>query len=91
MRDEPAVDTGGVLRQAFTEFFSMVSNGTANFWLFTGPDGRLSPAYSSEHILTVVFEISEKVVALLHNLSSKGSQVSHNLHQVYFVMLPQGI
>ena len=43
VRGDPAVDTGGVLRQAFTEFFSMVSHETENFRLFTGPDGRLSP------------------------------------------------
>ena len=63
VRGDPAVDTGGVLRQAFTEFFSMVSHETENFRLFTGPDGRLSPLYSSEHILTGVFEILGKVVA----------------------------
>ena len=34
VRGEPAVDTGGVLRQAFTEFFGMVSHGTANFPCF---------------------------------------------------------
>ena len=45
VRGEPAVDIGGVLKQAFTDFFSMVSHGTTNFPLFTGPDGRLSPVY----------------------------------------------
>ena len=63
VRGEPAVDTGGVLRQVFTEFFLDVSHGTTNFRLFTGPECRLSPVYSSEHILTGIFEILGKVIA----------------------------
>ncbi len=63
IRSQPAVDTGGVLRQVLTELFVEVVQGTGNFRLFTGPDGRLSPVYSSEHILTDVFEVLGKVIA----------------------------
>lgn len=63
VRGKPAVDTGGVLTQVFTELFVAFSQGTAPFCLFTGPDDRLICVYSSEHILTGVFEILGNVIA----------------------------
>lgn len=64
MRGEPAVDTGGVLRQSFTDVFSEITNGNSCLRLFRGVDtSRLTPVYSSERVLTGVFEVLGKVIA----------------------------
>ena len=70
MRGEPAVDTGGVLRQAFTDVFGEISSGNSCLRLFRGSNGRLTPIYSSEHVLTGVFEVLGKMIA--HSLIQGG-------------------
>ena len=71
MRGEPAVDTGGVLRQAFTDVFAEIANGNSCLCLFRGIDAsRLTPIYSSEHVLTGVFEVLGKMIA--HSLIQGG-------------------
>lgn len=71
MRGEPAVNTGGVLQQAFTDVFAKIANGNSCLCLFRGIDAsRLTPVYSSEHVLTGVFEVLGKMIA--HSLIQGG-------------------
>ena len=70
IKGEPAIDTGGVLRQAFTDVFHEIAGGESYLRLFTGHNQRLTPIYNSEHILTGVFEVLGKLIA--HSLIQGG-------------------
>lgn len=70
IKGEPAVDNGGVLRQAFTDVFYEIAGGESYLRLFRGPNRRLTPIYSSEHVLTGVFEVLGKLIA--HSLIQGG-------------------
>jgi len=65
------VDSGGLLRQAFTSAFDAISqNNVPGLKLFTGQACRLTPVYSSENLLTEIFEILGKMVG--HSLIPDG-------------------
>lgn len=52
-RGQPGVDTGGLLRQAFTSAFDAISqNKVPGLKLFSGQPSRLTLVYSSENLLT---------------------------------------
>ena len=52
-QNQPGVDSGGLLRQAFcTVFEALAKNEVAGLKLFTGSPNRLTPVYSSENLLT---------------------------------------
>lgn len=70
IKGEPAVDTGGVLRQAFTDVFAELASGSSCLRLFRGAHARLTPVYSTEHVLTGVFEVLGKMIA--HSLIQGG-------------------
>lgn len=70
IKGEPAVDTGGVLRQAFTDVFAELASGSSCLRLFRGAHSRLTPVYSTEHVLTGVFEVLGKMIA--HSLIQGG-------------------
>ena len=70
LRGQPAIDSGGVLRQVFNTVFTLLSrNDFLGLQLFTGPSCRLTPVYSSECILTGVFEIIGRMIShsMVHN------------------------
>lgn len=70
-RGQPGVDSGGLLRQAFTSAFDAISqNKVPGLKLFTGQPCRLTPVYSSENLLTEIFEILGKMVG--HSLIQDG-------------------
>eukprot|EP00794_Sanderia_malayensis_P005868 gene5868-6561_t len=70
IRGEPAVDTGGVLRQSFSDVFAQIAEGEGYLRLFRGQNARLTPVYSSEHVLTGIFEVLGKMIA--HSLVQGG-------------------
>ena len=71
MREELAINGGGgVLRQAFTNVFHEIASGESYLRLFTGHSQRLTPIYSSEHVLTGVFEVLGKLIT--HSLVQGG-------------------
>ena len=52
-RGQPGVDSGGLLRQAYTTAFEAIAqNKVPALRLFTGQPNRLTPLYSSENLLT---------------------------------------
>ena len=70
IRVEPAVDTGGVLRQSFSSIFGEIAQGSCYQKLFRGPNTRLTPFYSSHNVLTGIFDVLGKMVA--HSLVQGG-------------------
>ena len=70
IRGEPAIDTGGVLRQSFSDVFGQIAEGEGYLRLFRGQHARLTPIYSSEHVLTGIFEVLGKMIA--HSLVQGG-------------------
>ena len=74
IRGEPAVDTGGVLRQSFSSIFGEIAQGSCYQKLFCGLNTRHASIYSSHNVLTGIFEVLGKMVA--HSLVLVG-QVFH--------------
>ena len=57
-RGQPGVDSGGLLRQAFTSAFEVMGqNQVPGLKHFTGPPNMLTPMYSSGNLLSSIFEI----------------------------------
>lgn len=57
-RGQPGVDSGGLLRQAFTSAFEVMGrNQVPGLKHFTGPSNMLTPMYSSGNLLSSIFEI----------------------------------
>ena len=82
LKGQPAIDSGGVLRQSFSTIFALVArNEFLGLRLFTGPCYRLTPAYSSESILTGVFEILGKMIS--HSLVQNGPGFPYFAPAVY--------
>ena len=69
-RGEPAIDTGGVLRQAYEDAFLTLAKGDAGLKMFQGPFERLVPIYQSDNVLNGVFEVFGKMVA--HSMIQSG-------------------
>ena len=70
-KGQPGVDSGGLMRQAFTTVFKMLANNEVpGLRLFTGPANRVTPIYSSENLLTNIFETLGKMVS--HSLIQGG-------------------
>ena len=82
IRGQPAIDSGGVLRQAFSTVFTLLAgNDFLGLRLFTGPSCRLTPVYSSECILTGVFEIIGRMIS--HSMVQSGPGFSYFASAVY--------
>ena len=82
-RGQPGVDSGGLLRQAFTSAFPAISqNKVPGLKLFTGQENRLTPVHSSENLLTEIFEILEKMIG--HSLIQDGPGFPHLAPAIYW-------
>ena len=62
-RREPAIDNGGLLRQAYEDAFLALAKGDTGLKIFQGPYERLVPIYHSDNVLNGVFEVLGKMVA----------------------------
>ena len=70
-RSQPGVDSGGLLRQAFTSAFEAIAqNQVPRLKLFTGPPNRLTPMYSTGNLLSSIFETLGKMIG--HSLIQQG-------------------
>ena len=82
-RGQPGVDSGGLLRQAFTSAFAAISqNKVPGLKLFTGQENRLTPVYSSENLLTEIFEILGKMIG--HSLIQDGPGFPYLAPAIYW-------
>ena len=82
LRGQPGIDSGGILRQAFSTIFALLArNEFLGLRLFTGSVCRLTPVYSSECILTGVFEIIGRMIS--HSLIQNGPGFPYFTPAVY--------
>ena len=65
-----AIDTGGVMRQVFTDVFSQLSENKGGLTLFKGQAKNLVPVFSNLHVLTGIYEILGKMIA--HSIIQNG-------------------
>ena len=92
-RREPAIDNGGLLRQAYEDAFLALAKGDAGLKMFQGPYERLVPIYRSDNVLNGVFEVLGKMVA--HSMIQGGPGFPYLSPLVYWYVatgdLQQGI
>jgi len=92
-RGEPAIDTGGVLRQAYEDAFLALAKGEAGLKMFQGPFERVVPIYRSDNVLNGVFEVLGKMVA--HSMIQGGPGFPYLSPVIYWYIgtgdLQQGI
>ena len=83
-RSQPGVDSGGLLRQAYTTAFEAIAHNKVlhTLRLFTGQPNRLTPLYSSENLLTQIFETLAKMVG--HSLIQDGPGFSFLVPSIYW-------
>eukprot|EP00794_Sanderia_malayensis_P002230 gene2230-2539_t len=74
-KGQAAVDTGGVLRQFFSDVFHQLVEGTQDLQpLFEGPGRRKYPVYNMRTVLSGVFELLGKLMA--HCLAQIGIRIN---------------
>ena len=82
-RGQPGLDSGGLLRQAFTSAFDTISqNKVPGLKLFTGQPCRLTPVCSSENLLTEIFKILRKMIG--HSLIQDGPGFPYLAPAIYW-------
>ena len=69
-KDQVALDTGGVLRQFYSDVFVALSQNGDHLKLFEGEAKRRLPLFRSEHVVSGIFEIVGKMIA--HSLVQGG-------------------
>ena len=65
-----AIDSGGVLRQIYTDVFIALAESKYGLVLFKGDATRKVPVFSNSHVLTGIFEIIGRLIA--HSLIQGG-------------------
>ena len=92
-RGEPAIDTGGVLRQAYEDAFLALAKGEAGLKMFQALFERVVPIYRSDNVLNGVFEVLGKMVA--HSMIQGGPGFPYLSPVIYWYIatgdLQQGI
>ena len=63
IKGKTAIDTGGVLRQIYTDVFIALSESKYGLVLFKGDATRKVPVFSNLHVLTGIFEIIGRLIA----------------------------
>lgn len=69
-KDQVALDTGGVLRQFYSDVFVALSQNGDHLKLFEGEAKRQLQLFRSEHVVSGIFEILGKMIA--HSLVQGG-------------------
>lgn len=69
-KHQVALDTGGVLRQFYSDVFVALSQNGDHLKLFEGEAKRRLPLFRSEHVVSGIFEIVGKMIA--HSLVQGG-------------------
>ncbi|PFX11272.1 hypothetical protein AWC38_SpisGene25106, partial [Stylophora pistillata] len=65
-----AIDTGGILRQVFSDVFSALAENKDGLHLFKGAAKRKVPVFTNMHVLTGIFEVLGKIIA--HSIIQNG-------------------
>ena len=84
LKGQPAIDTGGVLRQVFSDvFYSMANNeGVKN--VFNGDKYNKVPAFSNELVVNGLFEVLGKMIA--HSLIQSGPGFPYLSPTIYWYL-----
>ena len=70
LKGQPAIDTGGVLRQVFSNVFHALANNEVIRNIFVGNEYRRLPVFSNELVVNGFFETLGKMIA--HSLVQGG-------------------
>ena len=70
LKGQPAIDTGGVLRQVFSNVFHALANNEVIRNIFVGNEDRRLPVFSNELVVNGFFETLGKMIA--HSLVQGG-------------------
>ena len=85
-RGQPGVDSGGLLRRAFTTAFEAIAQSKVpSSRLFTGQTNSLTPLYSSENLLTQSFKTLGKMVG--HSLIQDGPGFPNLVPAIYWYIV----
>lgn len=76
LKGQPAIDTGSVLRQLFSNVFYALANKEGIKNIFVGSEGRRLPVFSNELVVNGFFETLGKMIA--HSLVQGGPGLPEN-------------
>ena len=63
LKGQPAIDSGGVLRQVFSDLFYAMANNEGIKIVFNGDKNSKVPAFSNELVVNGLFEVLGKMIA----------------------------
>lgn len=82
VKGQPVIDTGGVLRQVFSEVFLSVVNNVGGLKnVFTGEDFGKVPVYTNELVVNGFFEVLGKMVS--HSIIQCGTGFPYLAPAIY--------
>jgi hypothetical protein len=84
VKGQPAIDTGGVLRQVFSEVFSLLSNNQGIKHIFDGDDCRKVLVFSNDLVVNRFFEILGKMIS--HSLVQGGPGFPYLAPTIYWYL-----
>ena len=84
VKGQPAVDTGGVLRQVFSEVFLVLANNEGIQHIFTEEAYRKVPVFGNELAVNGFFEVLGKMIA--HSLVQGGPGFPYMSPAVYWYL-----
>ena len=84
LKGQPAIDTGGVLRQVFSNVFHALANNEVIKNIFVGSEDRLLPAFSNELVVNGFFETLGKMIA--HSLVQGGPGFPYLSPTIYWYL-----
>ena len=84
VKGQPAIDTGGVLRQVFSEVFLSLANNKCMKHIFTGEQFRKVPVFSNELVVNGFFEVLGKMIS--HSLVQGGPGFPYLSPAIYWYL-----
>ena len=84
VKGQPAIDTGGVLRQVFSEVFLSLANNECMKHIFTGEQFRKVPVFSNELVVNGFFEVLGKMIS--HSLVQGGPGFPYLSPAIYWYL-----
>ena len=84
LKGQPAIDTGGVLRQVFSNVFYALANNEGIKNIFVGSEGRRLPVFSNELVVNGFFETLGKMIA--HSLVQGGPGFPYLSPTIYWYL-----
>ena len=84
LKRQPAIDTGGVLRQVFSNVFHALANNEVIKNVFVGSEDRILPAFSNELVVNGFFETLGKMIA--HSLVQGGPGFPYLSPTIYWYL-----